>query len=636
MSLDFLLDDDTPEEKPVKAKKKDDRIVDESFCLSDRDHIRKRPDMYVGSVNMESHDRFIMGEYRPISYVGGLVKIVNEILDNSVDEAIRTEFKHANRIDLKIDHNLVIISDNGRGIPQDDVRTPDGSIVPKPVAAWTMAKSGSNFSDDNRVTMGMNGVGSFLTNCYSSIFIGETSNGKRKVTINCTDGAQNMDYRTSSSKEQGTTVKFTPDFSLFGVTGFDDNTKLIIKDRLMALAVAFPTIRFTYNGESLPNRFQIYAGLYGDNTITHVSKPVSFILATTQDGFKQKSFVNGLDTKNGGTHVDCVIDGIYDELGPMIRKAHGIEIPKTRVKECLSLIIFVHGLNAPSFDGQTKERLTNTAGQFNAHANLNYKKIAKDILAKPELITPIIEAALARKNAADAAALTKARKKAKKVEVAKHVPASGIDEEGVKTTLFLTEGDSAVGQFIECRDESSQGAFPLRGKSLNTWGMSNVEVAQNKELSELMAILNIHPGDSSGMVYDNIGIMVDADVDGSDILTLLIAFFARWPELYKQERVHYVRTPIVIATIGKKEEWFYSLDDFAKVRDKAKDFRYIKGLGSLRKEDYDLMLGERLVMETIELDDDYKEALQMCFGKEDADGEARKEWVQGNHKFSGE
>lgn len=634
MSLDFLLDDDTPEE-PKKPEIVDGVEIDESFCLSDRDHIRKRPDMYVGSINMESHDRFIMGEYRPISYVGGLVKIINEILDNSIDEAIRTDFKYANKIDLTIDHNLVTVSDNGRGIPQDDVRTPDGRIVPKPVAAWTMAKSGSNFSDENRVTMGMNGVGSFLTNCYSSIFIGETCNGKSKVTINCTDGAQNMDYRVTPSKAQGTTVKFTPDFSLFGVNGFDDNTKLIIKDRLMALAVAFPSVKFTYNGETLSNRFQHYAALYGSETISQANNRVSFILASTEDGFKQKSFVNGLDTKNGGTHVECMVDGIYDELGPMIKRKHNIEIPKVRVKECLSLVIFVHGFNAPNFDSQTKERLSNTAGQFNAHANINYKKIAKDILDTPAIITPIIEAALARKNAAEAAALTKARKKAKKVEVAKHVPASGIDEEGVETTLFLTEGDSAVGQFIECRNESTQGAFPLRGKSLNTWGMSNVEVAQNKELSELMAILNIHPGDSSGMVYDNIGIMVDADVDGSDILTLLIAFFARWPELYKQERVHYVRTPIVIATIGKKEEWFYSLDDFAKVRDKAKDFRYIKGLGSLRKEDYDLMLGERLVMETIELDDDYKEALQMCFGKEDADGEARKEWVQGNHKFSG-
>ncbi|QDH49193.1 DNA topoisomerase I [Pantoea phage Phynn] len=633
MSLDFLLDEDKPEEKkPVVVEGKE---VDENFCLSDRDHIRKRPDMYVGSINLEARDRFIMGEYRSIEYVPGLVKIVDEILDNSIDESIRTNFEYANKIDVTIDHNLVTISDNGRGIPQTDVRTPTGDIVPKPVAAWTMAKSGSNFNDEDRVTMGMNGVGSFLTNCYSSIFIGETADGKRKVTINCTDGAKNIDYRTSPSKTRGTTVKFTPDFSMFGVTGFDEQTKLVIRDRLTALAVAFPSIKFTYNGETLSNRFQHYAALYGDKTISQTNARLSFILASTEDGFKHKSFVNGLNTKNGGTHVDCMIDGIYDELSPMIKKTHNIEIPKTRVKECLSLVVFVHGFNAPAFDGQTKERFASTAGQFNNHAKVQYKKIAKDILATPEIITPIIEAALIRKNAADAAALTKARKKAKKAEVAKHVPASGIDEDGVETTLFLTEGDSAVGQFIECRNESTQGAFPLRGKPLNTSGLSAVAIAENKELSELMSILNIHPGDSKEMVYDNVGIMVDADVDGNDILTLLINFFARWPELYKQERIKFVRTPIVIATINKKEEWFYSLSDFEKVRDKAKDFRYIKGLGSLRKQDYELMLGERLKMETIVLDDDYKESLKMCFGKEKEDGAARKEWVQGKHKFSG-
>ncbi|UIW11634.1 MAG: topoisomerase II large subunit [Enterobacter phage ENC7] len=629
MSLDFLLDEDEPQKAPEAPTK--GAQVDESFCLSDRDHIRKRPNMYVGSVNKEAHERFIMGKFRKVEYVEGLVKIINEILDNSIDEAIRTDFKHANKIDVKIDRNLVTISDNGRGIPQDDVRTPEGKIVPKPVAAWTMAKSGSNFDDENRVTMGMNGVGSFLTNCYSSIFIGETSNGKRKVTINCTDGAQNMDYRTSPTKEQGTTVKFTPDFSIFGVDGIDEETKEVIKDRLMALAVAFPAVRFTYNGETLANKFALYAGMYGEHTIIQASTKVSFILASTEDGFKQKSFVNGLDTKNGGVHVDSMIDGIYAELEPMIKKKHAIEIPKARVKECLTLVVFLHNFNAPAFDSQTKEKLTNTAGEFNNHAGLNYKKIAKQIMDTSEIITPIIESALIRKQAAEAAAITKAKKKAKKAKVAKHVPASGIDTDGVETTLFLTEGDSAVGQFIECRNEETQGAFPLRGKPLNTWGMSNSDILKNKELFELMAILNLHPGDSSEMTYDNIGIMVDADVDGGDILTLLIAFFSRWPELFEKKKIRYIRTPIIIAKIGREEKWFYSLDEFTPFRDKAKEVRYIKGLGSLRKEDYDRVLGDHLKYDTIVLGDEHKDVLELCFGD---DSDPRKDWVNGKHKFS--
>ncbi|MEI2420074.1 hypothetical protein V6O07_07355, partial [Arthrospira platensis SPKY2] len=113
--------------------------------------------------------------------------------------------------------------------------------------------------------------------------------------------------------------------------------------------------------------------------MTQTNNKISFILASTEDGFKQKSFVNGLDTKNGGVHVDTMIDGIYSELEPMIKKTHAIEIPKARVKECLTLVVFLHNFNAPAFDSQTKEKLTNTAGEFNNHAGLNYKKIAKQI-----------------------------------------------------------------------------------------------------------------------------------------------------------------------------------------------------------------------------------------------------------------
>ncbi|QPI17964.1 DNA topoisomerase large subunit [Pectobacterium phage POP12] len=621
MNLDSLFEDE-PEQTKIEPKQ-EPSDVDDSFCLSDRDHIRLRPNMYLGSVNIKTQDRFIKGEYRPVSYVEGLVKMINEIIDNSLDEAIRTKFKHANKIDVVITNDTVIISDNGRGIPQDDVRTPSGDIVPKPVAAWTLAKAGSNFDDEERVTLGMNGVGSFLTNCFSSLFIGETANGKKKVTINCTNGSETIDYRVVDSKHQGTTVKFMPDFSLFsGVECIDEETKTIIEDRLIALAVAFPSVKFTYNDKTLSNRFQQYAELYGTDTFIKVDRAVSFVLASTTDGFKQKSFVNGLDTKRGGVHVDCIIDGLCAELIPMIKKKHDIDISKARLKEGLTLIAFVHGFNAPAFDGQTKEELTNTPSEFNNHAGIEYAKVAKKVFEIDAIIQPIIEQALIRKEATEKAMLTKANKKVKNNRVAKHVPANGLNDPQYETTLFLTEGDSAVGQLIECRDKMTQGAFPLRGKPLNTWGMSNLDVLKNKELSEMMTILNITAGDISQMSYDFIGIMVDADVDGGDILTLLIAFFARWPELFEQQRIRYIRTPLIIY----KDKWFYSQEDFEPYRAtaKVKDIRYIKGLGGLEKEDYERVLTTDLVYETIVLSDNWKEDLEMCFGKE---SDPRKEWV---------
>ncbi|WWQ13145.1 DNA topoisomerase II large subunit [Morganella phage vB_Mm5] len=628
MSLEFLFG----EEPDTKEKKKEKSNVDDKFILSNREHVRLRPNTYIGSVNMEKHERFINGEYREVSYVQGLVKIVEEIIDNSVDEAIRTNFEYANKITVDIDSNQVTVSDNGRGIPQMNVSNPEtGEILPKPVAAWTIVKAGSNFSDEDRVTMGMNGMGASLTNFFSTVFIGETSDGKTKMTVNCTDGANNIAYRTSPCKTKGTTVKFVPDFSLFGVTCIDAETMAVLEDRLMCLAIAFPNITFTFNGTKLSNNFKLFASKFGENNIVSTNNAISYIIAPGSDGFKFKSFVNGLDTKNGGTHVDAITDGLCEKLIPRIKRAHGVEISKARIKEFLSLIVFVHNFNAPSFDSQTKVKLTNTPGEFNKHANINYDKLAKQIMDAPEIITPIIETALARKAAEDKANLKKIQKKAKDSNIAKHCPANGLGDPNVETILFLTEGDSAVGQIIECRDKLTQGAFPLRGKIKNVWGEFKKSISTNKELIELMAILNLKPNDSSEMTYTNVGILVDADVDGKgSILPLLLAFFSHWPELFEQNRIRFIRTPIVIATKNGKEVWYYEHSEYKKDAELLKNVRYIKGLGSLRLKDYDAVLNSKLKYEIIKLEDNYKEIFDVIYGDE---SDERKLWLDGEHKI---
>ncbi|AUM58622.1 DNA topoisomerase II large subunit [Proteus phage phiP4-3] len=172
--------------------------------LSDREHIIKRSGMYIGSSSSENNEQFLFGEYTTIKYVPGIVKIIDEIIDNSVDEAIRTNFKFANKIEVSIENDTVTVKDNGRGLPQALVLTPEGDEIPGPVAAWTRPRAGGNFGDDSeRKTGGMNGVGSALTNIFSTMFVGVTCNGETEITVNCTDGAENISWKTKKASYHG-------------------------------------------------------------------------------------------------------------------------------------------------------------------------------------------------------------------------------------------------------------------------------------------------------------------------------------------------------------------------------------------------------------------------------------------------
>lgn len=491
MSLDFL------NEEEVKVVKKIEEVVNDEFrVLSDKEHVIMRPGMYVGSTSLEKHEgTWLKGEFTETEYVAGLVKCANELVDNSVDEAIRTKFKFANKISLTISGNTFVIEDNGRGIPQDKVRCPDGRVVLRPEAAWTMTKSGSNFTE-NRETIGMNGVGSALANFFSSVFIGETGDGKNMVIVNCNTNADNVNVATKSSKFRGTKVTFIPDFNQFDCDKVDDNTIKVLEDRVQSLAIAYPEIEFKFNGSKMGNKFKKYATLYSETNVIVEQEGMSFMFATTDQGFRQNSFVNGVQTKVGGSHINTVFNKLADEIIPMVKRKHKLEINRARIRECSTMVLFLRGFNNPKFDSQTKERLTNTESEINSHiGSLDYSKIARKIVNDDSIIMPIIEAVLARKLAAEKAAETKANKKAKKARVAKHVKANGLGDHKVKTTLFLTEGDSAIGYMLKVRESNTQGGFPLRGKGLNCWDKPTHEVLANKEYFEIMSILNLTIGE---------------------------------------------------------------------------------------------------------------------------------------------
>ena len=195
------------------------------------------------------------------------------------------------------------------------------------------------------------------------------------------------------------------------------------------------------------------------------------------------------------------------------------------------------------------------------------------------------------------------------------------------TTLFLTEGDSAIGYLIEVRNRELHGGYPLRGKFMNTWGMSAVDILKNKEAFDICAITGLTIGESAeGMNYRNIAIMTDADVDGTgSIYPSLLAFFTQWPELFEQGRIRFVKTPVIIAQVGKKQEWFYDLPSYDKAKGSLgkHSIRYIKGLGSLTRDEYERVIQEP-VYDVVKLPENWKDLFEMLMGK---DASKRKAWM---------
>jgi len=604
-------------------------LTEQFKILTARQHVRERIGMYMGSSAQEEIERFVLGEWKTARYVPALSKMIDEILDNSIDEAIRTNFEYANKINVSIDNNKVTITDNGRGIPQELVydETTDSKIA-RATAAWTRVNAGTSF-DDNRVTIGTNGVGSAATNFLSSKFVGKTWSNGNLLTVECKNGAEDVREKNTPKDGHGTEVWFTPDFELFETDNLSDlDTVQLIEDRLASLQMAFPEIAFSFNKRRIKvNNLKKYAELFGEEAIIEKTDDLSFFITTSEDGFRTNSFVNGVNTRQGGSYVDFIINTIVDELVTMIKRKHKIEVVKSTIKNGLTFVMFAKNFTNPKFDSQTKEKLTNPMGNVKEHAIASGIReadfFARKILNTPAIIDPIIEAQLAKKIAADRRAATLAQKKLRKVKVAKHISANGNN-----ATLKIVEGDSAMGFLLKVRDPNKVGAYPLRGVIMNTWDMKPADVLKNKELSELVSVLGLditNPNSVDDMTYENVATLTDADHDGiGHISPLLIAFFYKfWPRLLTEKRVKITRTPIMISTKKEQIKWFYTYEEANEFKSQNDGWkhRYIKGLGSLTEEEYDTIINKPQY-DTVTVDD--AGIFQMMFGK---DANLRKQYM---------
>ena len=600
--------------------------------LSARDHVRLRTGMYLGSTAKETVERFVLGKWQTIEYVPALNKMIDEIIDNSIDEAIRTNFEHANQISVSIKGEQITIEDNGRGIPQEEVTDADGNKMPRPVAAWTKTNAGTSFNDD-RTTIGANGVGSACTNFMSEKFTGTTWKDGNCIKVACKDGSNEVKVSTSSKNGSGTSVSFVPDYSLLSVDSLSDtHTSELIQDRLTSLQIAFPEIKFKFNGKRVgqPN-IKKYAELFksddSQSVVVSQTENLSYFITGSDDGFRTTSYINGVNTRLGGTYVDFIVNGIIDDLTGLIKRKYKIDVAKSTIKNGLTFVSFARNFVDPKYDSQTKERLTSNIGPVKEHYNEcgsdEFVKIARKIMSSEDIIGPIVEAQLAKKLAADKRAATLAQKKLKKIKVAKHIAATSTD-----STLFIVEGDSAMGFLLKVRDPKKVGGFPLRGVIMNTWDMKPADVLKNKELSELVAVLGLDindPDSVDNMTYKNIATLTDADHDGiGHIMPLLLAFFYKyWPRLFEEKRVHITRTPILISSKGKDVKWFYDYQSASEFKTKSSGYyhRYIKGLASHTEEEYSKIINTPN-LDTVVVDNPHW--FEVAYGN---DVNLRKEWL---------
>ena len=595
--------------------------------LSEIEHVLHRPGMYVGDTTKGSHDKWVMRDgsivKESVEIVPAFLKLFDEIVSNSIDEGFRTNFKFANEIKIYLEDNgKITISDNGRGIPVVDV--PELGKTQAELA-FTNLRAGANFEDDGHVSIGTHGLGSTLVNILSKKFIAHTDDGKKHFRLHCSNNLSEIDTEITKSKGPiGTNVSFFPDFDRLGMKEITEDHKNLIEKRVHDLAVCFPKIRFKYNGRVVQaSTFKQYLKKIGDN-YEILETPKFKVAVIPSETYEHISFINGIDTFGGGVHCDIVSGDISWTLKEAIKKKHRLTVRPSDIKNHLTFVTITNSVGDPKFDSQTKERLTNNANDIKPIFDglLDEKFIAR-ILRNDEIIQPIIETLLLKKQLAEARALRKANKGMKKKKVATHISASSKNPDD--KILFITEGQSAISNLINVRKTDIHGGFPLRGKVRNVRELKPTEVMKNKELSELMSIIGLELGEPAlDLNYGQIGILADADYDGFSIAALLVNFFSNWKELFEEGRVLLIKSPIVIAKKGKAVKRYYDLKDFEEARlDTDWKIEYNKGLGSLSVDEYDLMINDP-VTEVIDYDSGAGSSLETAFGKNSI---PRKQWL---------
>ena len=607
--------------------------------LTDVEHVLLRPFMYIGSISPHTGDQYLYDgqniKNEEVTYNPGFIKLFDEIISNSVDEHRRNPKLNEIRVTINLDSNEISVWDNG-GIPVEKHPVHKEWI---PEMIFSNLKAGSNFDDtEQRTVAGTNGVGSTLTNIFSKSFTISTCDGKNKFDQSFTNNMYNRTKATITPAKRGfTEITYSPDLERFKMTNLDEISYQIIFKRCLDVTACNNklTLKFTRISGGQKKEFTLrfknfdeYIKLYTQEFFYEESTNWKIAFAKSDSGFSNVSFVNSVHTKDGGTHVEYVVNQLIAQLREMIKKKHRVDVKPSDIRSYLSVFIDSTIVNS-SFSSQTKEKLITEPKEFGTKHEVS-DKLAK-LVFKSEIIASVLDWIEKKALAQERAELRKLNSTLDKTKIAKLIDAQRKGDRGL-CILGIYEGLSALSAVRQCRDTQTMGAFPLKGKFINVSEMKSTEIIKNDEAVQLMASLGLKLGEEpKNLRYGRIYIYTDADPDGNSIAALLINFFNRfWPELFDQGRVYKVMTPLVVAKKGKETISFYTNEEFeewiAKTKSSSWDIEYKKGLAALENAEYEqIIMNPKLVQ--LKNDKDYKESLNAWFG---ADSAPRKERILKN------
>ena len=592
-----------------------------------KEHIRMRPGMYIGKLGDGS------------SPDDGIYILLKEVLDNSIDEFVMGAGK---TIEIRIKDKEVRVRDFGRGVPLGKVV----DVVSK------MNTGGKYDSRAFKKSVGLNGVGTKAVNALSSYFKIESIRDNKVKYAEFSQGELKQDSVVEdSSKRKGTKVVFIPDEVIF--KNFKYRNEYVEK-MLRNYVYLNPGLTIDFNGEKFFSENGL-RDLLEDNMskedmlypIIHLRGndiEVAITHSKTQYSEEYHSFVNGQNTTQGGTHQAA----FRESLVKTIREFYGKNYEASDIRKSIVSAISIKVME-PVFESQTKTKLgsTDMGGDLptvRAYINDFLKTQLDNFLHKNPAITEVLQrkimqAERERKELSGIRKLAKDRAKKsnlhnKKLRDCRIHLGDTKKERNLESTLFITEGDSASGSITKSRDVNTQAVFSLKGKPLNSYGLSKKIVYENEEFNLLQAALNIEES-MEDLRYNNIVIATDADVDGMHIRLLLITFFLQFfPEVIKEGHLYILQTPLFRVRNKKKTIYCYSdqekRDALEELKPKPEITRF-KGLGEISPNEFVHFIGDNIRLDPVMLDKQMsiEEMLSFYMGKNTPD---RQEFIINNLK----
>ena len=579
-----------------------------------QEHIRARPGMYIGKLGsgLEADD--------------GIYVLIKEIIDNCIDEFT---MGYGASIDITVDEKKVIIRDFGRGIP-----------LGKAIDCVSKINTGGKY--DNKVfkkSVGLNGVGSKAVNALSSVFIVKSIREGQQKTAEFSKGVLVNDYDIEKTDlDNGTEIQFTPDQYIFKNYSFIIEH---IKSLLWNYAYLNSGLKINFNNQQISSKKGLLDLL--NQKISNEKKRYPIIRLLGEDieiamthgnNYSEEyyTFVNGQNTVLGGTHLAASKESVVKTIRDFYNKDFEPADIRGSIIFCISLRV-----QNPIFESQTKTKLGSMdmgpdGPTIRTFINDFVKNELNNFLHKnPEtsesLLSRILQTQKERKE------LTSIRKIAKKKSKAANLHNKKLrdckfhyndkrtsDEDKENTMIFITEGDSASGSITKSRNINTQAVFSLRGKPLNSFGLSKKVVYENEEFNLLQNALNIDE-DLTNLRYNKIVIATDADVDGMHIRLLLLTFFLQYyPQLVKDGHVYILETPLFRVRNKKDTIYAYSNIDKEKAINKLEgkvEITRFKGLGEISPGEFKQFIGDDIKLELVKLDSDVSisETLEYYMGK---------------------